>query len=121
MGGGMMGGGMMGGGMMGGGMMGGAGQPVGNSSLAALIDQAATGVVRKFDGKWGFITSDMFYGDCFVGLNGNKHLTVPLQMGDQVQFVVKKSYGKSGCEATEVQLIGQGAKPPNNPDPNPSP
>merc|ERR1740121_637126 len=120
MGGGMMGGGMMGGGMMGGGMMRGAGQGGGNSSLAALVDQAATGVVRKFDGNWGFITSEMFHGDLFVGLNGNKHLTMPLQMGDQVQFMVKKSYGKSGCEATEVQVIGQGAEPPNNPDPNPS-
>merc|ERR1719203_2690864 len=106
----------MGGGMMGGGMMRGAGQGGGNASLAALVDQAATGVVRKFDGNWGFITSEMFYGDIFVGLNGNKHLTMPLQMGDQVQFMVKKSY--KGCEASEVQVIGQGATPPDNPNPN---
>merc|ERR1740121_1052396 len=104
--------------MMGGGMMRGGGQPGVNTSLAALEGQAATGVVRKFDSNWGFITSDMFHGDLFVGLNGNKHLTMPLQMGDQVQFTVKKSYGKSGCEASEVQVIGQGATPPNNPDPN---
>merc|ERR1740139_1897394 len=105
--------------MMGGGMMRGGGQAAGNSSLAALVDQAATGVVRKFDGNWGFITSEMYYGNIFVGLNGNKHLTMPLQMGDQVQFMVKKSY--KGCEASDVQVIGQGATPPNNPDPNPTP
>merc|ERR1740121_1359044 len=91
-------------------------QSIGNSSLAALEGQAATGVVRKFNGNWGFITSEMFYGDLFVGLNGNKHLTVPLQMGDQLQFVVKKSY--KNFEATEVTVLGQGATPPNNPDPN---
>merc|ERR1719203_2523158 len=121
MGGGMGGGGM---GMMGGasqGMMGGGGggQPAVNASLAALEGQAATGVVRKFNGNWGFITSEMFYGDIFVGLNGNKHLTMPLQMGDQVQFMVKKGY--KGCEANDVQVLGQGATPPNNPDPNPAP
>merc|ERR1719162_471193 len=101
--------------MMGGGMMRGAGQGGGNSSLAALVDQAATGVVRKFDGNWGFITSEMFHGDLFVGLNGNKHLTMPLQMGDQVEFLVQKSYGgKSGGEAAEIQVLGHGATPPEN-------
>merc|ERR1719491_410309 len=84
------------------------------TSLESLIGQRASGVVRKFEGNWGFITSTMFTGDVFVGLNGNKHLTNPLAMGDQVEFLVQRSCGKSGCEATDVQILGHGATPPDN-------
>merc|ERR1719491_117878 len=77
------------------------------TSLGSLVGQRASGVVRKFEGQWGFITSTMLAGDLFVGLNGNKHLTMPLQSGDQVEFQVRKSYGKSGSEACQVQVLGQ--------------
>lgn len=55
---------------------------------ASLQGQRITGWVRNFKETWGFLNSDSFDGDLFVGLRGNPHLS-RLAQGDQVEFEVQ--------------------------------
>eukprot|EP00931_Biecheleriopsis_adriatica_P100864 TRINITY_DN76106_c0_g1_i1.p1 TRINITY_DN76106_c0_g1~~TRINITY_DN76106_c0_g1_i1.p1 ORF type:complete len:654 (-),score=113.74 TRINITY_DN76106_c0_g1_i1:101-2062(-) len=63
-----------------------------------------SGWVRKFEGQWGFINSDDFEGDLFVGLRSNPHLS-SLVTGDRVEFDIRNNdSGKN--EAVEVAVTG---------------
>mmetsp|Transcript_6207 Transcript_6207/g.11271 ORF Transcript_6207/g.11271 Transcript_6207/m.11271 type:complete len:632 (-) Transcript_6207:36-1931(-) len=55
---------------------------------ASLHGLRVTGFVRNFKETWGFLNSDAFDGDLFVGLRGNPHIT-GLAQGDQVEFEVQ--------------------------------
>merc|ERR1719253_887665 len=66
------------------------------------------GHVRSFRGTWGFVVSDMFDGDLFIGVKNNPHLPRALQEGDHIEFLVAAAEGKSqaGFEAIDVVLDG---------------
>lgn len=59
------------------------------------------GWVRNFTGQWGFLNSDDFDGDLFVGLRSNPHMS-GLAQGDQVEFEIQIIDGKR--EAVNVQV-----------------
>eukprot|EP00929_Paragymnodinium_shiwhaense_P119171 TRINITY_DN9104_c0_g1_i1.p1 TRINITY_DN9104_c0_g1~~TRINITY_DN9104_c0_g1_i1.p1 ORF type:complete len:552 (+),score=114.01 TRINITY_DN9104_c0_g1_i1:93-1748(+) len=62
------------------------------------------GTVRSFRGSWGFIVSDAFQGDIFVGLKGNPQLGGTLRQGEEVSFELVEQNGKT--EAIDVQVLG---------------
>jgi len=69
---------------------------------------AITGWVRSFKGDWGFVNSDSFDGDLFVGLRSNPHLPGELSANDQVMFQI--SVGSAGkAEAIDVQVLSSAA------------
>jgi len=71
---------------------------------SAMTGAALTGVIRSFRGDWGFVNSESFDGDLFVGLRSNPHLAGELNVGDQVMFAV--SVGGAGkAEAVDVQVL----------------
>lgn len=57
---------------------------------ASLAGHRVSGFVRNFKETWGFINSDAFDGDLFVGLKGNPQLS-GLGQGDSVEFEVQVS------------------------------
>eukprot|EP00927_Polykrikos_kofoidii_P061640 TRINITY_DN56474_c0_g1_i2.p1 TRINITY_DN56474_c0_g1~~TRINITY_DN56474_c0_g1_i2.p1 ORF type:complete len:476 (-),score=79.87 TRINITY_DN56474_c0_g1_i2:40-1410(-) len=62
-----------------------------------------SGSVRSFRGTWGFVTSEQWDGDLFVGLNANRHLVAGLRQGDLVDFEVgTNANGKP--EAVNVEV-----------------
>lgn len=64
------------------------------------------GWVRSFRHTWGFLRSDEFQGDLFVGLKGNPHLSC-LAQDDQVEFEVKEvEHGRP--EAVNVEVLRSG-------------
>ncbi|CAK0809621.1 unnamed protein product [Prorocentrum cordatum] len=67
------------------------------------------GVVRSFRGTWGFITSDEWEGDLFVGLKGNPHLQ-SLSPDDEVEFTVRQK-SNSRAEAIDVTVCGREGQP----------
>lgn len=77
--------------------------------LDRLQGMRCHGQVRKFKGAFGFVTSDMFAGDLFIGTRSNPDLPV-LQPGDQIEFTVQAAPGKSqaGFEAVHVVLGSNG-------------
>jgi len=69
---------------------------------------AITGWIRSFKGDWGFVNSDSFDGDLFVGLRSNPHLPGELSANDQVMFQI--SVGPAGkAEAIDVQVLSSAA------------
>jgi len=71
---------------------------------SAMTGVAVTGVIRSFRGDWGFVNSESFDGDLFVGLRSNPHLAGELNTGDQVMFTI--SVGSGGkAEAVDVQVL----------------
>eukprot|EP00435_Cladocopium_sp_Y103_P032182 s78_g8.t1 len=44
---------------------------------------------RSFRGDWGFVTSESFAGDLFVGTRSNRHLSTSLKEGDMISFIVE--------------------------------
>merc|ERR1712091_187115 len=69
--------------------------PMPGSDIASWQGRQCMGTVRSFKGDWGFVISDMFAGDLFVGTRTNKHLPRALMEGDQIQFVVQCNQGMS--------------------------
>jgi len=68
------------------------------------IGQTCIGIVRSFRQAWGFVISNSFEGDLFVGTRSNGHLPRDLATNDRVQFQVIQ--GQSGkLEAANVQLL----------------
>mmetsp|Transcript_115784 Transcript_115784/g.327491 ORF Transcript_115784/g.327491 Transcript_115784/m.327491 type:complete len:588 (+) Transcript_115784:58-1821(+) len=68
------------------------------------------GQVRRFSGGWGFLVSDSYEGDCFVGVRSNSHLPEgSLREGVQVEFDVKLNGAKA--EATNVSIVGGSGAP----------
>ncbi len=58
----------------------------------------------RYRGSWGFVISDDFDGDVFVGKSTNSHLERELQQGDYISFTM--GMGSSGKpEARDVQLL----------------
>jgi len=76
---------------------------------AAYLGQTVTGWVKSFKGAWGFLNSNEFDGDVFVGKNSNSHLAQDLQAGDKVRFTILQNGPK--LEAVSVQVIGHDAVP----------
>lgn len=72
-----------------------------------------SGWIRSFTGSWGFINSDRFVGDLFIGLRSNQHLS-SLSQGDQVDFAIRVTNGKN--EAVEV-IVTAAAPRENEPAP----
>jgi len=71
---------------------------------SAMPGVALTGMVRSFKGDWGFVNSESFDGDLFVGLRSNPHLAGELSAGDQIMFSI--SVGGGGkAEAVDVQVL----------------
>jgi cold shock CspA family protein len=69
-----------------------------------LVGQVVVGQIRSFRGTWGFIVSDSFDGDIFVGTKSNGHLPSKIEPNQPVQFEV--AHGAGGkLEAMNVQLI----------------
>lgn len=106
-------------------------QPVAGTAAAAVqagVDGSSggssngsrhSGWIRSFTGNWGFINSDFFVGDLFVGLRSNPHLS-SLAQGDQVDFAIRATNGKN--EAVEVLVTAAaprdnevGARPQSSP------
>merc|ERR1719444_733580 len=71
---------------------------------AAMTGVVLTGTIRSFRGDWGFVNSESFDGDLFVGLRGNPQLTGELSSGDQVMFSVQVGAGGK-AEAIDVQVL----------------
>ena len=71
---------------------------------AAFAGQRLKGQARRFRDTWGFLTSEAFQGDLFVGLNGNPHLA-SLSPHDQAGLYVKANKN-SNAEATSVTISG---------------
>jgi len=70
-----------------------------------------TGWVKSFKGGWGFVQSDSFDGDLFIGTRSNPHLPAELSENDQVMFQV--SIGPGGkAEAIDVQVLSKGNSSP---------
>ncbi|CAK9107367.1 unnamed protein product [Durusdinium trenchii] len=80
----------------------------GTLSLRDLVGQLCAGTVRKFSGEWGFINSNHFEGDLFVGLKSNPHLMGPLLAGDVVEFKVVRDLTKRSrdTESFEASNVG---------------
>jgi len=75
---------------------------------ASLAGAAVTGWIKSFKGDWGFVNSQNFDGDLFIGLRSNPHLPGVLSAGDQVMFQI--SVGPGGkAEAINVQALETGA------------
>jgi len=71
---------------------------------ASLAGAAVTGWIKSFKGDWGFVNSQSFDGDLFIGLRSNPHLPGVLSAGDQVMFQI--SVGPGGkAEAINVQVM----------------
>lgn len=85
-----------------------AGQASPPCDLASLVGRRCSGQVRSFRESWGFVVSPMFAGDIFVGTRSNPDLPRGLQPGDQIEFTVHATAGKSqaGFEAVHVNLQG---------------
>lgn len=64
--------------------------------------QRVRGRVRKFQGNWGFLISDEFEGDLFVGLKLNPHIK-HLTAEEHVEFKVVANGSK--CEAADVTVL----------------
>jgi len=78
-------------------------KPAPGRDPAGMIGLSLSGWVKSFRGTWGFIKSDAFDGDLFVGASSNKHLEVELKQGDMVHFVIVM--GNNGkVEAQNVQV-----------------
>jgi len=74
---------------------------------ASLAGAAVTGWIKSFKGDWGFVNSQSFDGDLFIGLRSNPHLPGVLSAGDQVMFQI--SVGPGGkAEAINVQAVPTG-------------
>lgn len=71
--------------------------------MATLVGKKLTGTVRSFRGDWGFVISESFAGDLFVGTRSNGHLSTSLKEGDMISFRVEIGSGKA--EAVNVELI----------------
>merc|ERR1719265_2961826 len=72
----------------------------GGNGPAAFIGQTLEGWVRSFKGTWGFINSESFEGDLFMGTKSNQGLPASLAADERVAFRV--SQGPSGkLEATD--------------------
>jgi len=75
---------------------------------ASLAGAAVTGWIKSFKGDWGFVNSQNFDGDLFIGLRSNPHLPGMLSAGEQVMFQI--SVGPGGkAEAINVQMMAGGA------------
>merc|ERR1740123_2616605 len=75
---------------------------------ASMAGAAVTGWVKSFKGDWGFVNSQNFDGDLFIGSRSNPHLPGVLSAGDQVMFQI--SVGPGGkAEAINVQVLSTGA------------
>jgi len=71
---------------------------------ASLAGAAVTGWIKSFKGDWGFVNSQSFDGDLFIGLRTNPHLPAVPVAGDQVMFQI--SVGPGGkAEAINVQVM----------------
>jgi len=82
------------------------------TELKDLVGRQCSGRVRSFHDTWGFVTSHKYPGDLFVGMRSNPHLTVPLKLGDNVEFTVQRSAGnksQTGFEAVNVKVEGSGS------------
>jgi len=79
--------------------------------LQDLVGQKCTGQVRSFRDTWGFVTSTKYLGDLFVGMRSNSHLLRPLLQGEQIEFVIQRSTGKTqmGFEAVQVMTADNAA------------
>jgi len=74
---------------------------------ASLAGAAVTGWIKSFKGDWGFVNSQSFDGDLFIGLRSNPHLPGVLSAGDPVMFQI--SVGPGGkAEAINVQGLATG-------------
>lgn len=73
------------------------------AQMATLVGKKLTGTVRSFRGDWGFVTSESFAGDLFVGTRSNRRLSTSLREGDMISFRVEMASGKP--EAVNVELI----------------
>jgi len=71
--------------------------------LESLVGHVLRGRVRSFKESWGFVTSEAFPGDVFVGLKENPHIVGPLQVDDEVEFEVSMVGSKP--MAVNVQVV----------------
>ncbi|CAL1133669.1 unnamed protein product [Cladocopium goreaui] len=53
---------------------------------------------KSFRGDWGFVISESFAGDLFVGTRSNGHLSTSLKEGDMISFRVEIGSGKAEVE-----------------------
>jgi len=72
-----------------------------------------TGWVRSFSDQWGFINSDAFAGDLFIGLKSNSHL-VGLTVNEQVEFEIRTD-DRGKTEAVNVRPLNTPSASPSVP------
>ncbi|CAE8609350.1 unnamed protein product, partial [Polarella glacialis] len=59
---------------------------------STMVGSRLQGAIRSFKGEWGFVTSNAFQGDLFLGAKSNPHLAAgQLNTGDKVMFRVGQS------------------------------
>merc|ERR1712107_778900 len=77
----------------------------GDGRLESMVGMRCHGWIKSFKGDWGFINSNFFQGDLFVGARENPRLQ-NMQSGDIVEFDVNKK--GSRIEAINVVVGGMG-------------